>query len=67
VAEEVLESVGEARARDEVHARIEGYFHRQEMRERVRRYLVGLLCRVERLDCAAARGRSIRCNNVWTW
>jgi len=47
-AEEALEAVGAVRALDEVHARIGGSFHRREMRERVRRYLVGLLGRVER-------------------
>jgi len=47
-ADEVLEAVGAVRALDEVHARIGGYFHRREMRERVRRYLVGLLGHVER-------------------
>jgi SRSO17 transposase len=50
-AEEALEAVGAVgaeRALDEVHARIGGYFHRREMRERVRRYLVGLLGHVER-------------------
>jgi SRSO17 transposase len=46
--EEALESVGAVRALDEVHERIGGYFHRREMRERVRRYLVGLLGHVER-------------------
>lgn len=33
---------------DEVHARIGPYFHRREMRERVRRYVAGLLGYVER-------------------
>ena len=33
----VLAAVGAVRALDEVHARIGGYFHRREMRERVRR------------------------------
>src|SRR5215831_18767440 len=47
-AEEMLEAVGAVRALDEVHARIGGYFHRREMRERVRRYLVGLLEHMER-------------------
>src|SRR5258706_571226 len=47
-AEEILEAVGAVRALDTVHARIGGYFHRREMRERVRRYLVGLLGHVER-------------------
>jgi SRSO17 transposase len=47
-AEEALEAVGAVRALDEVHARIGGSLHRREMRERVRRYLVGLLDRVER-------------------
>src|SRR5258705_1560589 len=47
-AEEILEAVGAVRALDTVHARIGGYFHRREMRERVRRYLVGLLGQVER-------------------
>src|SRR5215813_11409496 len=47
-AEEMLEAVGAVRALDTVHARIGGYFHRREMRERVRRYLVGLLGHVER-------------------
>jgi len=47
-ADEVLAAVGAVRALDEVHARIGGYFHRREMRERVRRYLVGLLGHVER-------------------
>ena len=45
---EALEAVGAVRALDEVHARIGGYFHRREMRERVRRYLEGLLSHVER-------------------
>src|SRR5262245_13578953 len=47
-AEEVLAAVGAVRALEEVHARIAGYFHRREMRERVRRYLEGLLNHVER-------------------
>src|SRR5258705_11754377 len=47
-AEEILEAVGAVRALDTVHARIGGYFHRREMRERVRRYLVGLLGHMER-------------------
>src|SRR5258708_26712735 len=47
-AEEILEAVGAVRALDTVHARIGSYFHRREMRERVRRYLVGLLGHVER-------------------
>src|SRR5260221_6151730 len=47
-AEEILESVGAVRALDTVHTRIGGYFHRREMRERVRRYLVGRLGHVER-------------------
>jgi SRSO17 transposase len=47
-AAEVLAAVGAVRALDEVHARIAGYFHRREMRERVRRYLDGLLAPVER-------------------
>ncbi len=47
-AEEILEAVGAVRALDTVHARIGGYFHRREMRERVRRDLVGLLGHVER-------------------
>src|SRR5258706_16049279 len=47
-AEEILEAVGAVRALDTVHARIGGYFHRREMRERVRRYLAGLLGHVER-------------------
>src|SRR5262245_21078169 len=47
-AEEVLAVVGAVRALDEVHARIAGYFHRREMRERVRRYLHGVLAPVER-------------------
>jgi SRSO17 transposase len=47
-AEEILEAVGAVGALDEVHTRIGGYFHRREMRERVRRYLVGLLGPVER-------------------
>jgi SRSO17 transposase len=46
--EEAVEAVGAVGALDEVHARIGRYFHRREMRERVRRYLVGLLERVER-------------------
>jgi SRSO17 transposase len=46
--EEALEAVGAVRALDEVHGRIAGSFHRREMRERVRRYLEGLLDRVER-------------------
>jgi SRSO17 transposase len=46
--EEALEAVGTVRALEEVHRRIGGYFHRREMRERVRRYLVGLLDHVER-------------------
>jgi hypothetical protein len=36
-AEAALAAVGAVRALDEVHARIGGYFHRREMRERVRR------------------------------
>src|SRR5260221_9093131 len=47
-AEEILEGVGAVRALDTVHTRIGGYFHRREMRERVRRYLAGLLGHVER-------------------
>jgi SRSO17 transposase len=47
-AAEILEAVGAVRALDTVHARIGGYFHRREMRERVRRYLAGLLGHVER-------------------
>jgi SRSO17 transposase len=47
-ADEVLAAVGAVRALDEVHERIGGYFHRQEMRERVRRYLEGLLTPLER-------------------
>src|SRR5258707_11397934 len=47
-AEEILEAVGAVRALDTVHGRIGGYFHRREMRERVRRYLAGLLGHVER-------------------
>jgi SRSO17 transposase len=47
-ADEVLSAVGAVRALDEVHGRIAGYFHRREMRERVRRYLDGLLAHVER-------------------
>jgi SRSO17 transposase len=47
-ADEVLSAVGAVRALDEVHGRIAGYFHRREMRERVRRYLDGLLAQVER-------------------
>jgi SRSO17 transposase len=47
-AEEIVEAVGAVRALDTVHARIGGYFHRREMRERVRRYLGGLLGHVER-------------------
>jgi SRSO17 transposase len=46
--EEALEAVGAVRALDAVHRRIGGYFHRREMRERVRRYLDGLLAPVER-------------------
>jgi SRSO17 transposase len=46
--EEILEVVGAVRALDEVHTRIGGYFHRREMRERVRRYLAGLLGPVAR-------------------
>jgi SRSO17 transposase len=46
--EEILEAVGAVRALDEVHTRIGGYFHRREMRERVRRYLAGLLGPVAR-------------------
>jgi SRSO17 transposase len=46
--DEVVAVVGAVRALDEVHERIGGYFHRREMRERVRRYLVGLLDHVER-------------------
>lgn len=44
----VLAAVGAVRALDVVHARIGGYFHRREMRERVRRYLDGVLAPVER-------------------
>jgi DDE superfamily endonuclease len=47
-AEEIVEAVGAVRAVDEVHTRIGGYFHRREMRDRVRRYLVGLLGPVAR-------------------
>src|SRR5258707_6031450 len=47
-AEEVLAAVGAVRALDEVQGRIASYFHRREMRERVRRYLEGLLTQVER-------------------
>jgi SRSO17 transposase len=47
-AEGVLAAVGEVRALDAIHARIAGYFHRREMRERARRYLEGLLTPVER-------------------
>jgi SRSO17 transposase len=47
-AEEILEAVGAVGALDEVHTRIGSYFHRREMRERVRRYLAGLLGPVER-------------------
>ena len=47
-AEAVLEAVGAVRALDAVHERIGGYFHRREMRERVRRYLDGLLAPIER-------------------
>jgi SRSO17 transposase len=47
-AGEVLSAVGAVRALDTVHGRIAGYFHRREMRERVRRYLDGLLAHVER-------------------
>jgi SRSO17 transposase len=47
-ADAVLAAVGAVRALDEVHARIAGYFHRREMRARVRRYLEGLLTPVER-------------------
>src|SRR5260370_40818323 len=47
-AEEVLAAVGGVRALDEVQGRIASYFHRREMRERVRRYLEGLLTPVER-------------------
>ena len=47
-ADEVLAAVGAVRALDEVHGRIGGYFHRREMRERVRRYLAGLLAPLER-------------------
>src|SRR5258707_8709402 len=47
-AEEVLAAVGAVRALDEVQGRIASYFHRREMRERVRRYLEGLLTPVER-------------------
>src|SRR5262245_18241504 len=46
--EEALQAVGTVRALDEVHARIGHCFHRREMRERVRRYLEGLLTPVER-------------------
>jgi SRSO17 transposase len=46
--EEALAAVGAIRALEEVHARIGRYFHRREMRERVRRYLKGLLAPVER-------------------
>lgn len=37
-----------SQALDDVQARIGRYFHRREMRERVRRYLAGVLGRVER-------------------
>src|SRR5258708_23273984 len=47
-AGEILEGVGAVRALDEVHARLGGDCHRRAMRERVRRYLVGLVGRVER-------------------
>src|SRR5260370_28630430 len=47
-AEEVLAAVGAVRAIDEVQGGIASYFHRREMRERVRRYLEGLLTPVER-------------------
>src|SRR5260221_8320383 len=47
-AEEVLAAVGAVRALDEVQGRIASYFHRREMRERVRGCLEGLLSRVER-------------------
>src|SRR5258707_432074 len=47
-AEEVLAAVGAVRALDEVQGRIASYFHRREMRERVRRYVEGLLTPVER-------------------
>src|SRR5260370_26865731 len=60
-AGEILEAVGAARALDEVQARIGGYFHRREMRERVRRYLVGLLGHGERKNgwqLAAAFGEA---------
>src|SRR5258708_13334007 len=50
-AEEVLGAVGAVRALDEVQGRIASYFHRREMRERVRRYLEGLLTPVERKNC----------------
>jgi SRSO17 transposase len=46
--EEALEAVGAVLALEEVHGRIAGYFHRREMRERVRRYLGGLLAPLER-------------------
>jgi len=45
---EALEAVGAVGAVDEVHARIGAFFHRREMRERVRRYLEGVLRPVER-------------------
>src|SRR5260221_11669675 len=47
-AEEVLAAVGAVRALDEVQGRIASYFHRREMRERVRGCLEGLLTPVER-------------------
>src|SRR5260221_13260498 len=47
-AEEGFAAVGAVRALDEVQGRIASYFHRREMRERVRRYLEGLLTPVER-------------------
>lgn len=46
--EEAGEVVVATDAFEELHARIGPFFHRREMRERVRRYLAGLLSQVER-------------------
>ena len=47
-ADDAADVVVPTQAFDEVHVRIGAYFHRREMRERVRRYVAGLLGRVER-------------------
>jgi SRSO17 transposase len=48
LADDVLDAVVPPQALDAVHVRIAACFHRREMRERARRYLAGLLGRVER-------------------